>query len=47
MTALYLEFVLAGLVPLLTAGALMHRSARRRPVLVRVSRGAPTGAARR
>jgi hypothetical protein len=47
MAALYLEFVLAGLVPLLSAGALMHRSARRRPVPVRVSQRLPTGAARR
>jgi hypothetical protein len=38
MTAGYLDCVLAGLVPLLLAGALWARSATARPVRVRVTR---------
>jgi hypothetical protein len=45
MAAGYLECVLAGLVPLLLAGAYWARSAATRPVPVRISRRPPAGAA--
>ena len=47
MAAGYLECVLAGLVPLLMAGALLARRAQARPVPARVTtRMPPAGAAR-
>jgi len=47
MSAEYIEFVSAGLVPLLVAGAWWVRSASPRPIPVRSSRRMPVGAAHR